>query len=96
MTKCYDGFDYNPQSANPVICMDCINNLTMSSNIDYIVLHSWQHIDLLMSEHLTEIPMSLRKQSLEYVGVALKRVSELEPDHSIIPKLKDAITKGAL
>ena len=96
MTKCYDGFDYNPQSANPVICMDCINNLTMSSNIDYIVLHSWQHIDLLMSEQLTEIPMSLRKQSLEYVGVALKRVSELEPDHSIIPKLKDAITKGAL
>ena len=96
MTKCFDGFDYNPQSANPAICMDCINNLTMSSNIDYIVLHSWQHIDLLMSKYLTEIPTSLRKQSLEYVGVALKRVSELVPGHSIIPKLKAAIRKGAL
>lgn len=94
MTKCYDGFDYNPQSANPSLCMDCINNLTMASNIDYIVVNSWQHIDLLMSEHVTLIPKIILKQSLEYVRLALKRVSELKPDHSIIPKLKSAISNG--
>ena len=94
MTKCYDGFDYNPQSASPSLCMDCINNLTMASNIDYIVINSWQHIDLLMFEHITLIPTTLLKQSLEYVRLALKRVTELKPDHSIIPKLTSAISNG--
>lgn len=94
MTKCYDGFDYNPQAASPSLCIDCINNLTMSSNIDYIIINSWQHVDLLMSEHISAIPKTLLKQSLDYVRLALKRVSELKPDHSIIPKLKLAVSNG--
>jgi hypothetical protein len=38
MTKCWDGYEINPQSAEPTLCLGCINNLTMSSNIDYIIL----------------------------------------------------------
>jgi hypothetical protein len=92
MTKCWDGYEINPQSAEPTLCLGCINNLTMSSNIDYIVLYSWQHIDLLESEFITSIPAPLILQSLEYIKLAHKRVTELEPSHNIIPRLQSLIT----
>lgn len=92
MTKCWDGYEINPQSAEPSLCLGCINNLTMSSNIDYIVLYSWQHIDLMESEFVTSIPAPLIFQSLEYIKLAHKRITELEPSHKIIPRLKSLIT----
>jgi hypothetical protein len=91
MTKCWDGFEINPQKAEPILCLGCINNLTMSSNIDYIVLNSWQHIDLLESEFVTSIPAPLVHQSLEYINAAHKRIAELEPSHKIIPRLKSLV-----
>src|SRR5690606_1811461 len=86
--KCWDGQEINPHNATPNLCMRCINNLTMASNVDYIVLHAWQHIDLLESEHLHVIPASLKRESAEYVEVALKRIRELAPSHKILPRLQ--------
>ncbi|MCJ8318581.1 MAG: hypothetical protein MJK12_03040 [Colwellia sp.] len=92
--KCAIDEKANPHNATPELCLGCINFMANISNIDYIIEFSWQHIDLLSSEHLNDIPRSLVDPSISFVGNARKRIAELNPKHNIL-KAYDAALKKA-
>jgi hypothetical protein len=92
--KCAIDEKANPHNATPELCLGCINFMANNSNIDYIIELSWQHVDLLSSEHLDDIPRSLVDPSISFVANARKRIAELNPRHNIL-KTYDAVLKKA-
>ena len=84
--KCASDGEAHPEDATTELCLGCINFITHVSNIDYIVAHSWQHIDFLSGEHSNDVPEILKKPSISYLKLARKRISELSSDHPIIEK----------
>lgn len=91
LARCAEDGSAAPHNAKPELCLGCISFLFMDSNIDYIILHSWQHIDLLESSKEVDIPMDLIKPSYDYIKLARKRISEVSPTHRIISKYESAL-----
>jgi hypothetical protein len=89
--QCASGGEAHPEDATPELCLGCINFITHESNIDYIVAHSWQHIDFLSGEHSNDVPYILKKPSISYLMLARKRIYELASDHPIIEKYDTAL-----
>ncbi|WGO96850.1 hypothetical protein QFX18_12410 [Saccharophagus degradans] len=93
IARCANNEGANPHNASPELCLGCVNFLMNSSNIDYVVFHSWQHINLVESAFDAEIPPSLVTPSIEYLKQARKRISELNSTHPIIHRYDETITQ---
>lgn len=88
---CAEGGIPQPQNASPSFCLNCINNLTKISNIDYLVMESLQHLELLNIENLAEIPMVFLRNSYNFIRPIAKQISELEPLHDALEGYATAI-----
>lgn len=93
--KCATDEKANPHNATPELCLGCINFMANISNIDYIIESSWQHVDLISSEHLNDIPRSLVDPSISFVANARKRIAELNSKHSILKAYDVALNKSS-
>lgn len=91
LSKCFDGLQARPENAKPSLCLDCINNITHESHIDYIVLITYQHIDLLNFNKTKKIPTAFLKESISFVTTALKRIKEIDENHEVIPVMQQAL-----
>ncbi|MCC9660704.1 hypothetical protein LPA49_08995 [Pseudoalteromonas sp. MB41] len=89
--KCAEDGEAKPRNAKPDLCLGCINFMTDKTNVDYIIEQSWQHIDLLRSDYVRDIPKPLVDTSISFVSNAKKRISELSPNHKILEEYNQAL-----
>ncbi|MBO7928088.1 hypothetical protein J5X91_17785 [Pseudoalteromonas sp. K222D] len=82
--KCAEDGEAKPRNAKPDLCLGCINFMTDRTNVDYIIEQSWQHIDLLRSGYIEDIPKQFVDTSIAFISNAKKRIAELSPDHKVL------------
>lgn len=95
LARCAVNGSTRTENATPSLCLGCVNNLTKVSNIDYIIMHSNQHLELLESPILSSIPVELRAESIKYIESAFRIIKKIQPDQSILLRMHEAILKSA-
>lgn len=89
LAKCTVNGEPQRQNATPALCLGCINNLTKSSNIDYMLFNIGQQMSLLDAP---KVPAQFKQESYKAVKNTLKHIKQLDPSHQIISQLELAIT----
>lgn len=89
LAKCTVNGEPQRQNATPALCLGCINNLTKSSNIDYMLFNIGQQMSLLDAP---KVPAQFKQESYKAVKNTLKHIKQLDPNHQIISQLELAIT----
>lgn len=91
LAKCAEDGVPQRQNATPSLCLGCHHNLTKSSNVDYIVFETMQHIALLSRNDLELFPQNILWSSYDLIKKAHKHISNLSPDNNVLEQYQTAM-----
>jgi hypothetical protein len=85
MAKCSENGRPMREKAAPKYCLNCSNNLTQETNIDYIYFNIMNDLKLLKTEG---IPHAFIQESFNIVKNAYSHIRELAPNHKVLAHIK--------